>query len=136
MKKTSLLIVLCALAFAGAACTKKSTVEGSGGKKLTLVAPMNQTVKQGDTNKVDFAIVRTNFDDPVEIEISNLPSGVTVAQGNRVTIPSGKLRVDGITLVASSDATLVRDHQVSVTAKGPEGIAVTEYFKVTVEPKS
>ena len=116
-----------------AGCGKmSSTVSGTSGRKLTLVAPADQSLNQGDNNKVALAIVRQNFEDAVEIEISELPKGVTVAGGTKLSIPSGMLKTDTITLVAEKDATVVNDHRVRVTAKGPEGISVTEFFNLTV----
>ena len=121
---------------AGGCGKVSSTVSGSSGRKLTILAPADQTVKQGDTNKVGLAIVRQNFNDAVEVEVSDLPSGVTVAGGSKLTIAAGSLSTDSMTLIADKDAAVITDHRVSVTAKGPDGISVTEFFKLTVKAKS
>ena len=126
--RSSFALLFCLGAVAGCG---KSTVEGVDGHKLTLVKPVDQTVKQGATEKVAVAILRRGFDNPVEIEVDDLPKGVTVSGGRTATIPTGALKLD-VTLVAAADAPLVRDHRVSVTAKGPGGIAVTEFFKLDV----
>lgn len=119
------------------ACDKgSSTVTGTSGAKLTIVQPADQTITQGETNKVGLAIVRQNFDNAVEIEIDGLPSGVSVAGGTKLTIPTGTVKFDSMTLVADKDAAVVRDHRVSVTAKGPDGTKVTEFFKLTVKSKN
>jgi len=130
---TIALAAVAALAVLGGC--EKSSVTGEHGEKLTLVKPADQSIKQGDSNKLGIAITRKNFDDAVEIEITNLPSGVTVANGARQTIPSGGMKLDSVTLVAAPDAALVKDHRVAVTARGPGGIAVTEHFELDVEAK-
>lgn len=131
-----LAISILGLGIAGACGKMSSTVTGTSGRQLTIIAPADQSLRQGDANKVTLAIVRKNFDDAVEIEISDLPSGVSVAGGTTLTIPSGTLKIDSMTLVAENDAALVSDHRVSVTAKGPDGISVTEFFKLNVKSRN
>lgn len=113
-----------------------STVSGKSGKKLTLVSLADQTVRQGDANKLGVTIVRQDFDSVVTISIADLPSGVSVAGGSNLEIPKGSLKMDSMTLVAARDAAVVKDHRVAVTAKGPDGISVTEYFNLTVEARN
>jgi hypothetical protein len=133
------MLVLClAFAVAGSigACNKESSsVEGTGGKKLTLDNPGDHTIQQGETDKLDIEITRTNFDEAVDVEIADLPAGVTVSGGSKKTIPAGQAKLDDVTLVAAADAAIVKDHRVSLTATGPEGKKVTQYFKVTVRSK-
>lgn len=131
-----LALVMVGLGIVGGCGEVSTTVTGTSNRKLTMVAPADQSVRQGDANKVALVIVRQNFEDAVEIEIADLPSGVTVAGGNKLTIPSGMLKVDTMTLVADKDASVVTDHLVSVTASGPDGISATEFFKVTVKART
>src|SRR5262245_63158177 len=56
---------------------EQKTAEGEGGKKLTLEGPPETNVKVGDTTKVTVKITREKFTEPVEIEIADLPAGVT-----------------------------------------------------------
>jgi hypothetical protein len=120
-----------ALALAGVAGCEKSTVETTGGRKLTLMRPADQTVKQGASEKFAIVIVRKGFDNPVKIDVDNLPKGVSLVGGDHETIPTGALKID-MTLVADRDAPLIKDHIVTVHAKGPDDAKVTEQFKVTV----
>src|SRR5437868_2182129 len=67
-------LVMCVMC---TAC-KETTVEGTGAKKLTLVKPMDTSVKQGQTTKISIAVKRTGFDGPVTVDITDLPKGVTL----------------------------------------------------------
>jgi hypothetical protein len=111
---------------------EKSTVEGPGARKITLVKPADQSVQRGSTEKVAIVVARSNFDGPVTIAFDNLPKGVSVADDG------GKLEGNERTFVltASADADLVDRHAVSVTARGPDGMSVTEQFRLSVQTKS
>ncbi len=115
----------------GAAACEKSTVEGPGEKQLTLVKPANQTIEQGKTNEVSIMVNRDNFSAPVRVEFGNLPSGVTVEDNGGVVEGSQR----NFVLKASDTASLVGDHVATVTAQGPDGMAVTEQFTITVRAK-
>jgi hypothetical protein len=130
-KMTSAFVLLAAAAFVPSC--GKSTTEDASGRKLTLVAPADQNVKQASTEKVAIAIVRRGFDGPVEIDVDDLPSGVSMLGGTHAMIPAGSLTTD-LTLLAEPNAKPVRDHKVQVNAKGPDGLKVTEYFRLTVAP--
>ena len=128
-------VSIVALTAIGACGKLSSSVSGEAGKKLTLVAPADQSITQGGTEALAVVIVRKNFDDIVDFEINELPSGITVAEGSKLSIPAGKLKSESVTLLAAVDASVVKNHRVSVTAKGPDGIAVTEYFRLTVKAR-
>jgi hypothetical protein len=113
---------------------QQSTVEGPDKKKLTLKKPMDVTIKRGDTNQVTVSIDRGNFRDPVSVSFDNLPKGVTV-QDKDTKINSGDSSAK-FTLKAADDAELVTNHETKATVTGPDGIKVTEPFKVTVKDKS
>ena len=115
-----------------AAGCEKTTVESSAGKKLTLVKPSNQTITRGETEKVMVAVARTNFEGPVMVRFNDLPRGVSVVDSTS--------NIDGnertFVLKAAADADLVKNHSASVTATGPDGMAATEKFEITVKEKA
>ena len=113
-----------------------STVSGPSGRKLTLVKPSDQSVRQGDAEKFSVAIVRQEFEDAVELVVADLPKGVSIAGGKSLLIPAGAVNFDSMTLVAEKDADVVKDHLASLTAKGPDGVSVTEFFKITVKARN
>jgi hypothetical protein len=132
MKKlVSGFVVACMLV--GAVGCEKTTVEGTGGKKLTLTKPSDETIKQGDTASVKVHISREKFRDAVSVRFEDLPAGVEVQDKD------GKIGTEDssatFTLKAAGDAKLVENHQAKVTVTGPDGIKATEPFKITVKSK-
>jgi len=123
-------LVLAGLALACLGCSSTSAT-GSGGKKLTMIKPMNQTLKRGDTNKVAISIGRENISSDVAVRFDNLPKGVKVIETDK-KVQEGQYIVN-YTLFAANDAGLVAGNVVKVTAEGPDGLAVTESFEVTVK---
>jgi len=115
---------------ATASCTKQASASGPAGTKLDLSKPSDQTITQGEANKVAISIDRTGFADPVQVSFTNLPAGVTV-DGN--SIPSADENKD-FSLVAAPTAPLVNKHIVTVTAKGAS-ISTTQTFALTVKAK-
>lgn len=113
---------------------QQSTVEGPDHKKLTLKKPFDVTIKRGDTSQVSVSIDRDNFRDAVSVGIENLPKGVSV-QDRDSKIATGE-NSGKFTLKADDNAELVTNHEAKVTVTGPNGIKVTEPFKVTVKDKS
>jgi len=114
----------------GLGCSSTSA-SGSSGRKLTMVKPANQTLKRGDTNQVAITVVRENISTEVSIRFDNLPSGVKVIEKDKKMKDSDY--IVNYTLFASNDAGLVSGQMVKVTAEGPDGLAVTEMFEVTVK---
>lgn len=110
------------------------TVEGPGGKKLTLSQPANQTLRQGGTNDVLITINRDNFRDAVTVRFENLPEGVQLLDRDK-KIAAGDSRAT-FTLKADDTAPPVENHEVKVTVEGPDDMKVTEPFKITVKPRS
>jgi hypothetical protein len=108
-----------------------TSASGTNGKKLTLVKPVNQTVKRGDTNKVAITVVRENIDSDVSVRFDNLPKGVKVIETDK-KVKDDEFLVN-YTLFAANDAGLVSGQVVKVTAEGPDGLAATESFEVTVK---
>jgi len=137
MKKLILLISVAVLTIG---CNKSTTtsdtkISSNTGdrvrKELKLTSAKDQTITRGATDKVDVKITRTNFDDPVNIELSGLPKGVEVVE-KEMTIPSAATTLT-FTLRAAADAAQ-GDHNVTITATTP-GIAekTTQSFKLTVK---
>jgi len=114
-------------------CSGSTSVQGSGGKKLTLTKPLDTSIKQGDTVNVKASITREKFTEPVTIKFDNLPKGVEVGDSD-MKIPSSE-NSKTFTLKASPDAALVENHEASITAEGPESMKTTEKFKITVKAK-
>ncbi|HVK12367.1 MAG TPA: hypothetical protein VM597_26680 [Gemmataceae bacterium] len=81
---------------------------------LTLPAP-SQSITQGSPNEVMVNVNRDNFKEPVELDVRELPKGVTV-ETKDMTIPSDK-NTFTITLRAAPDAPPVNDHEVHIHAK-------------------
>lgn len=115
---------------ASAGCAKKSTASARDGTRLSLKEPSDQTVKQGDTNRVAIKIDRVGFAEPVKVTFSNLPQGVRVEED---TIPAGDESKD-FTLVAAADAAVVNKQIVTVHAHG-NGIDTAQTFELTVKPR-
>jgi hypothetical protein len=117
----------------GLAGCQKATVEGKDGIKLTIMKPTDTSITRGSTDPVKVSISREKFKDPVEVTFSGLPDGVHVQD------PSKKITQDEsaetYTLKADNDAKLVENQVVTVTAKGPDQVAASEKFKLTVKDK-
>jgi uncharacterized membrane protein len=135
MKK--LIAIAMAFCLVGAVgCEQKSgTAQGTNPnkpKKLTLRLAESQTIVQDKTDDVTVNISRSEFTDPVNIEVKNLPKGVEVIT-KELTIPSDKTLLT-ITLKAAPDAQ-VGDHMIKIVAKGP-GVDAEADVKLTVKAKS
>jgi hypothetical protein len=102
-------------------------------KKLTLRAPGDTSVKQGDTATINVNITRDKFNDPVELKFAGLPEGVSIME-NDMTISKDATSAK-LTLKAAADAKPVDDHPVTVTATGG-GLKQDATFKVTVKKKA
>ncbi|HWL92576.1 MAG TPA: hypothetical protein VNT79_03495 [Phycisphaerae bacterium] len=110
----------------------KTTVRGSGGERLTLIKPVNITLRRGGAEGVTIRLERNNFDDEVKVSISQLPAGVEAVDSPRAT----RANEVEIVLRAGDNADLVERHQALVTAEGPEGIRATETLELNVQPQS
>ena len=122
-----------ALAFilTGTACDSSAT-RGPAGKKLSLTKPSNQTLKRGEVNEIAISISRENFDGPVKVKFQKLPKGVEVVELK--DIPANQTRAV-YTLHASNDADIVENFESTVTVEGPDGMATTENFQVSIRDK-
>ena len=112
---------------------EQTTVEGTGGRKLTLSQPSSQTLKRGETNTISISITRASFSNPVEVKFSNLPKGVSVVEDKKIGTDQNS---GTYTLHAAPDADLVANHVAKVTVEGPDGMTATETFQITVKDKN
>lgn len=119
-----------ALLIASAGCSKETAAGGRGNTRLALNKPANQTIKQGDSNKVAVSVDRTGFAEAVKVSFSNLPTGVKVTED---TIPAGDSSRDFV-LVADPTAAVTDKQIVTVHARG-NGIELSQTFELTVKPR-
>lgn len=133
MLNCSRIAPLCLLLAFGAtsACSKEAAASGTRGTRLSLTQPSNQTVTQGESNKILISVDRTGFAGPVSIALTNLPRGIT-AEGD--TIPSGETSRN-VVLVAAPTAEVVDNRIVTVTVKGAD-ISLTQTFELTVKARN
>lgn len=119
-------------------CEQKSTTSPNPNnpnapRKLTITTKSSQTITQDKTDEMDVAIMRKEFNGPVEIEVKDLPAKVTL-ETKDLTIPEGKNTLT-LTLKAAPDAPPVTDHVFHVIAKAKEVESVTADVKLTVKAK-
>ncbi len=111
--------------------TEVSKTEPDNSKRLTLKAPANTTIKQGDTAKVAINITRDKYADPVDLKVTGLPDGVTVE--GTPSIAKDAATTD-LMLKASPDAKVVDDQTVTVWA-GSGAMKQESTFKLSVKKK-
>jgi uncharacterized membrane protein len=125
------LMVMLTVSSSGCKKGEQKSVEGPKGEKLTLTAPPDTDIKVGNTAKVTVKIAREKFTDPVDIEITDLPAGVT-ADPAKTTIGKDNTSAD-ITLKAANDAK-ADSKEAKVKASGGS-LSQEANFKVTVKKK-
>lgn len=132
MKKWTMVLGCALLVVTG--CKRESgTVTGPDGKKLTLTYPKQVDVAPGGTTKVVLTVARTNFDEPVTVEISGLPTGVSVADKD-MTIAKG-VTEGNFFLTATEAAKPGNGLAFKVTAKSAGMVNGPFDVKLTVEEK-
>jgi hypothetical protein len=134
MNKYFVFTTMLAVALCGLIGCEKTTVKGEGDKKLTLTKPMDTSITQGGVDPVKVSISRDKFNDAVEVKITDLPAGVHVQDASTKKIGQDESTTT-FNLKADDDAKLVENQVVSVTATGPDKMAATEKFKITVKAK-
>jgi hypothetical protein len=132
MKYATRLAAALALLVSALGC-EQTSVEGTGGKKLTLLAPASQTLKRGETNQIAITVTRSNFADSVSVKFSNLPKGTSVVEDKKIDADKN---IGTYTLHSNPDADLVTNHVAKVTVEGPGGMTATESFQITVKDKN
>jgi hypothetical protein len=130
MKILTTFAVLVFLAFAPGC--EKATATGPRGQKLTLFKPMDQMLKQGETEEIAVRILRENFEGEVRVTFLDLPQGVTAISTG--PIPAGRDSAV-YTLHAAPDAGLVGNHMARVKVDGPDGLTASEMFAISVEAR-
>lgn len=123
---------LVAVLAAGLAACASSTAVGNRGESLSMFEPADQTLRRGDINRVSVVVRRNDLPDGVDLDVANLPEGVEVLGGPPRIAPGSNF--GEFTLYARPDADLVSGHAVQVTARAPAGVAVSQWFHVTVRP--
>lgn len=139
-------LILCAAvvgALALTGCEKNSTSAPSTNpskpsetRKLSISRIGDQTVTVNNTDKFTIRIDRDNFNGPVDVQVLDLPAGVTVVTPN-MTIPEGQDSVE-VTIQASDKAQPVdKQHAKAVIrAKNqPDMKETSAVFDVTVKAK-
>jgi hypothetical protein len=116
-----------------AGCRETTTMEGRGGKKLSVTKPSSLTIKQGATEQAKISITRTNFTEPVEVRFDKLPPGVTLVE-KKTEIPSNDSSAT-YTFKADDNAPVVSNHEATVTVAGPGDLRSTENFPITINKK-
>lgn len=134
-----LIVAVLAFGLIGAVgCEQKSTTapnpaNPNAPRKITLTVKDSQTITQDKTDEVNVGVNRTEFNGPVEIEVKDLPKGVTL-ETKDLTIPEGKNSLT-LTLKAAPDAPPVTDHVFHISARAKEVGPVTTDVKLTVKAK-
>jgi len=110
---------------------RETTVRGEHGEKLTLVRPASQSVRRGGAETMKIHLKRNGIREPVNVALTQLPAGVEAVD----TPKSTDLDTVEVVLRASPSADLVTNHEVRVTATGPNGMSATETFRLTVKDR-
>lgn len=120
----------------GAGCQESTTTGPSTTgrpadvKKLTVTTAQDQSIQQGETDKMKIMINRDNFKDPVKISLNDLPPGVEFVE-KTATIPAADSSIT-LTLKASANAE-VGEHMVTVTAEAAGLEKNSQAVKLTVK---
>jgi hypothetical protein len=116
-------------------CRQTTTVEGKGGKKLSVTKPSSLTIKQGTTENVKISITRDKFTEPVDVTFDKLPPGVTIVE-KKTEIPANENSAT-FTFKADDNAALVNNHDATVTVIVPgTDLRSSESFPISVTKKS
>ena len=128
--KTLTVVALTLLIAVWAGC-KSTTVEGTGGQKLTIEKPAAVALERGGMVKVTIKISRTNVVGPISVKFDQLSGGVEVVDSDQKILGDEAV----YTLKASDSADLVANFVAHVTAKTDSGIGATEALDLTVKEK-
>lgn len=130
MKWLSLIVAMGLIVGLSGCKGEQQTSQGPGGKKLTMTAPADTTIKPGGKTDVTVSIKRTAFDGPVDVSISDLPKGVNVDKDKK-TIAKGESSAT-FSLTADGDAK-EDEKQVTLLGKAAEVNDNKEHFKVKIK---
>jgi hypothetical protein len=103
-------------------------------RKITLTASEDHTITQGQTDDVMVTVTRSHHQDPVTLEVSDLPTGVTV-DSKDLTVPGDKHTLT-LRLKADPTAPPVKDHVFHIVGKAADMKSDALNMKLTVKAKS
>jgi hypothetical protein len=103
-------------------------------RKLTIAVSGDHTITQGATDDVMINVTRSNHQDPVTIEVKDLPKGVSL-DSQDLTVPADKNSIT-IRLKAAPDAMPVTDHVFHIVGKAKDLTSEVLNVKLTVKAKS
>ena len=132
MKWLSFAAAFVLLGTLGCSGEKKETQEGD--KKLTVTAPGNTSIKQGESDKVTVKINREKFEDPVKVEFIDLPKGVSIEETDLsfekgVTEKKFTMKVDAGATPAEGKAKVVASSGTMKTKPAEFTVAIKENKK-------
>lgn len=115
--------------------TAPSTDPGkpNAARKLSITATDSHSVTQDKTVELMVDVSRTNFNEPVAVEVADLPKGV-VLETKDLTVPGDKSRIT-LTLKAAPDAPPVTDHVFHIVGKAKDITTDPKSVKLTVKAK-
>lgn len=102
-------------------------------RKLSIMASGDHTITQNETDDVIVTVNRDNFKEPVTLEVTNLPKGVTL-DSQDVTIPADQNKIT-IRLKAAADAPATKDHTFQIVGKTKDIKSDAMNLKLTVKTK-
>lgn len=127
-------IVVAAVVVGLAGCTGETgTVKGKDKKEFSLTTPTDTTIKQGETKEITVSVNRKNFDEDIDLTFDDLPSGVTIKEGDKKVAKANSKAT--FNLVAADDATPKDGHVVKVSGKSGDMKVGPLEFKVNVKKK-
>jgi hypothetical protein len=102
-------------------------------RKLTVTVSGDHTITQGETDDVMVAVTRSHHKDDVTLEVSDLPTGVTL-DSKDMTVPGDKSSVT-IRLKADATAPPVSNHVFHIVGKAKDLTSEVLNVKLTVKAK-
>ena len=127
IRRITSLVAVAAAAMLSSGCNEESAANASG-EGLSIILKSDQRVGQGEMDEVLVTVNRDDFDGPVDIKFTGLPTGITLL--NPGPIPRGDASRT-YELQASAAAPPVENHAVTVTARA-KSLSVSETFDLTV----
>jgi hypothetical protein len=132
-------LILGCVGFIAAGCDNKANkVTTPSGQGFELTNVTDQTIQQAETDTLRVAIDRKGgFDGELKVEVTGLPSGVTVEGGNTHAIMAKDTSLS-LKLMASDSAQLVENHPVTVRVSanvGGQQLSKQDLFNLTVKAK-
>jgi hypothetical protein len=136
MKK--LIAIALAIGLAGVlGCETKSGTAPSTNpnkpRKISITAMDSHSITQDKTVEFMVDVTRTENSEPVTIQVTDLPKGVTL-ETKDLTVPPDKSRIT-LTLKAAPDAPTVTDHPFHIVGKAADMTTEPKAIKLTVKAK-